>query len=293
MLGRVEGQSEPVKLVIAVVTPTVIRLTIEGSKFSHRAGLNFNMTGLGPFFGLGERFGEIKLDGKKITLRPEDRIGTPGHDWSYLPTPFLFTPLGLGLYLDTFAQSVFDLTLADQGHFTSQVMEPSIDCYFFVGDPKEMLGDYTSLTGRTPLPPPWALGVWVNSIGGQGAVRQDAIRIRQQRIPVSALWTFDVMDDESNLGYGGTGWPVGYYGLPGNFNSQLHQLGFKVLGYITPTVRSMLLPYNTPSSAFQEGLSKQYFVLKPHGQPSGSHWCPFRREISTSVIPRPSTGGRR
>jgi alpha-D-xyloside xylohydrolase len=128
------------------------------------------------------------LDGQKIVLRPNDKLGTPGHDWTYIPTPFLFTPRGLGLYLDTAAQSAFDFTQAGGGQFAAQLRAPTVDCYFFIGDPKQVLGDYTSLTGRVPLPPPWALGVWINSMRGSETVLQDAERLRHLGIPASSPW---------------------------------------------------------------------------------------------------------
>ena len=109
MAGKMEGRDGLAKVEIAVIAPTVIRLSIEAPNLGDKAGLNVNITGDGPFFGLGERFGQAKLDGQKIALRPDDKLGTPGHDWTYIPAPFLFTPRGLGLYFDTAAQSVLTL----------------------------------------------------------------------------------------------------------------------------------------------------------------------------------------
>ena len=194
------------------------------------------------------------------------------HDWTYIPAPFLFTPRGLGLYFDTAAQSVFDFTQASRGQFAAQLKPPSVDCYFFIGDPKQMLGDYASLTGRVPLPPPWTFGVWFNSLQGSETVLQDAKRLRQQGVPATALWLSDLMDDQANLGF--SLWTTGYYGQPGVFSTKLHELGYKVLGYVHPYVRAALLPFNTPSTAFQEGLDNHYFVLKADGQLSGIFFEP-------------------
>jgi alpha-glucosidase (family GH31 glycosyl hydrolase) len=274
MSGHVEGASEPVNLELAVMAPNLIRLSIEGSKLGDKAGLSLALAGPGPFYGLGERFVKAKLDGQKIALHPEDKLGTPGHDWTYNPAPFMFTPLGLGLYLDTAAQSVFDLTQAERRQFTIQLRNPVVDCYFFIGDPEVIIENYTSITGRTPLPPPWGLGVWVTSLQGANPVLKDAARLRAAGIPASALWVWDVMDDQSNHGWGF--WTVGYYGQPGEFNPKLHQLGFKVLGYVHPYVRPLMLPFNTPSPTFEEGMRNHYLVLKPNGQPAGPSFEPLR-----------------
>jgi len=270
LTGSVGGQ-RTTRLEISIVAANVIRLTIEAPTVAERA-INFNFSGSGPFFGLGERFGKSKLDGQRITLWTEDKLGTPGHDWTYVPAPMMFTPRGLGLYFDTAAESVFDLRQSDRGRFAVQVKEPSTDCYLLVGDPRDIVRDYTGLTGRTPLAPPWAFGVWVSGAQGFGPVVRGANRLRQQGIPASALWVFDLMDEESNLGWGS--WTSGHYGEPGPFTERLHRLGFKVLGYVHPYVRSRLLPFNTPSRTFTEGVTRGYFVTKPNGEPAGVEFEP-------------------
>ena len=143
-------------LEIAVISPTVIRLSIRARQ--PEGGLRLNISGAGPFFGSGERFDRLKLDGAKLTLHPEDLLSMPGHNWTYMPTPFLFTPRGLGIYLDTASISSFDLSRSAQQQISIQLDHPSVDAYFFAGEPKGILEDYTSLTGRTPLTT--ALGIW-------------------------------------------------------------------------------------------------------------------------------------
>jgi len=195
--GKVEGSQTPSLLNISVLAPGIIHLFIGAPESGEKAGLKLGFSGPGPFFGLGERFSKARLDGQKITLHPEDK-GFEGteHNWTYIPAPFLFTPLGLGIYLDTGTESVFDLTQAARQQFTIQLKRPAVNCYFFVGDPKGIIRDYTGLTGRTPVPPPWAFGVWLTSLQGGGPVLSNALRLRELGIPTSALWVWDVMDDE-------------------------------------------------------------------------------------------------
>ena len=146
------SSTTPVVLEIAVISPTIIRLSVRARQPG--GGLRLNISGAGPFFGSGERFDRLKLDGAQLTLHPEDLLRMPGHNWTYIPTPFLFTPRGLGIYLDTAGISSFDLSHSAQQQISIQLDHPSVDAYFFVGEPKGVLEDYTSLTGRTPLPPP-------------------------------------------------------------------------------------------------------------------------------------------
>lgn len=203
-----------------------------------------------------------------------DLWAKPGHNWTYIPVPFLFTPHGLGMYLDTAVVSTFNLRHAKRQTFSVQLKNPSVDAYFFIGEPKGILEDYTALTGRTPMSPPWAFGVWICSYQGPQTVLEDARRLRKDGIPASAIWTFDVMGKDGIMGW--PLWWTGYYPHPRQFTDSLHGMGFKVLTYVHPYLRSVLEPYNLPNPSFRKGVRTGLFVLDAEGQPSGPAFEPFR-----------------
>ena len=267
---RVEGANELATLRVDAISLSVIRLSIEAPG-SNEQKLRIGLTGQGPFFGLGERFTQAKLDGLKVNLHPEDNWDTsitPGHNWTYAPVPFLLTPHGLGLYIDTARISDFDFSKAQSGEFTIQVNGPTADCYFLLADgPKAVISAYTSLTGRTPLSPPWVFGVWVCALKGRDTVLNVARRLRQEGIPASALWVYDVYDIPGNMvaPQGETG----YYGPPREFTGALHQMGFKVLWYVKPYVFPILTPYFSPNPDFEEGVRRDFFVKTANGEPIG------------------------
>lgn len=267
MQVKIHASSEPAILQLSVLSPTVIRLSIRALQPGGDTRMNLNFTGAGPLFGLGERFDQVKLDGLQTILRPEDLFGKPGHNWTYIPVPFLFTPHGLGVYLDTAAVSDFDLREADKERFGIQLDGASVDCYFFVGAPKEIIGAYTSLTGRTPLSPPWAFGVWICSYQGPQQVLNDAEKLRREKIPSSAIWTFDVMDKGDIMGW--PLWRTGYYPNPRQFTDKLHSMGFKALTYVHPYLRSVLVPYSLPDPSFKAGVRTGLMVLNSAGKPTG------------------------
>jgi len=256
-----------VSIEIAVISPTAIRLSIRAPQLGASSRLGMNFAGLGPLFGLGERFDRVKLDGLKTILRPEDRLGTSGHNWSYIPVPFLFTPRGIGIYLDTPDVSTVDLEHSAQGRFSIQLDHPSVDAYFFLGDPKTILQDYTSLTGHSAVPPPWAFGVWVCSYQGAQTVFDDAKRLRQNAIPASAIWTYDVMGKGDIMGW--PFWSVGSYPNPRQFTDQLHGMGFKSLTYVHPYLSSILAPYNLPNPTFEQSAQAGFFVKDSNRNPIG------------------------
>ena len=270
---KVGGSSHPVELEVAAVSPGILCITTNGLSLGNQAQIDFHMRGNGPFFGLGEQFVRANLDNLKIDLHPSDRFGTPGHNWSYMSVPFVYSPHAIGIYFDTAYDVHFDSTQDGEEGFKTEIAGPEIDWYLMAAEkPSGILTEYTSLTGRPPLPPPWAFGVWHNSLQGAETVLEDAKRIRAERIPMSALWVSDMMDSASNLGW--PGWTYGYYGSPKEFNDKLHALGFRVLGYVHPYVRPLLLPYRMDNPTFQYGLQHHYFVTKPDGQPDGPAFEP-------------------
>jgi alpha-glucosidase (family GH31 glycosyl hydrolase) len=228
----------------------------------------YQVVARGPFFGLGEQFTKEKLDDFKISLHPDDKPGTPGHKWDYMSIPLVYSQNGTGVYFDTAFNCVFDSTLAAQPGFLMQFAGPSVDFYLFAAEsPKEVLKTYTAITGRSPLPPPWAFGVWHNSLQGRESVLKDAQNLRNAKIPVSALWIPDLMDQRYNVG-----WPhytFGYYGTPGPFTADLHALGFKVLAHFSPYIRSVVVPYQLENPTFAEGVRNHYMVTRPDGKTAG------------------------
>jgi len=276
MKGNIATATQPVTLGIAVLTPNVLQLSFAAPPLENGARLGLSLIGEGPFFGLGERFGKAKLDGLKTTLRTTDKFTRdPDHNWTYAPVPFLFTPHGLGFYIDTAWPSTFDLTGAAQKQFSVELAGPSTDCYFFVDQgPKGIIENYTSLTGRTPLPPPWAFGVWVNvtkglrDLGGiyDDSALSEARRLRELRIPTSALWVQDLVDPSTNIGF--PLWTAGYYGSPRQFVEGLHKMGFKVLVYTNPWAFALLAPYILPNPTYEYGAHEGNFVLGPDGHVS-------------------------
>ena len=67
-----------------------------------------------------------------------------------------------GLFLDNTSRTYFDMGKTDPARITFGAVSGELNYYVFTGGaertPKNVLRDYTDLTGRTPLPPIWALG---------------------------------------------------------------------------------------------------------------------------------------
>lgn len=261
-------------LTLEILDQAMARITYSTSALSTVHDLRLHVEGRIPLFGLGERFWQAGLADTSLDVRPADKSGEPGHAWVYVAVPFVISPGGLGLYADTAFDSMFRFNQSGSS-FDLKVANSPVSFYVFSGaDPKAVLSTYTSITGRPQNPPLWTFGPWINAIQGIDAVLEMAQKIRNAEIPASALWVFDEMDEPNNLGW--PFWFSSYYGDPRAFADTLHAKGFKVLGYVHPYVRERMLPYPSPSPAYQKGVSEKLLVTGADGLPAGPRFEPVR-----------------
>ncbi len=229
--------------------------------------LGVKVQGSEPVFGLGERFWQASLAGTKLDVRPQDHYGEPGHTWTYVAIPLVYSTGGLGMYADTSFASKFSGSDAGSGFELKVASQPVTFYLFSESDPKAVLTAYTGITGRPADVPYWTFGPWITALQGKGPVLDIASRIRNEGMPASALWVFDELDEQSNLGW--PFWFGSYYGSPREFTDLLHGQGFKVLSYVHPYVREKNLPYTSTNSLFDKGVRDKLLVTGADGKPAG------------------------
>jgi hypothetical protein len=227
-------------------------------------GLAMGATPDEGFFGLGERFARGNHRGHEVLNWTEDACfdPRPGHDWTYWPVPFFLSSRGYGVYLDTTRRAVFRMASDRPDAWQASADGTTLDAVLLAGpDPLDVVRRFTALTGRPPLPAPWAFGVWKTTLGGADAVRTEARRLRDEDLGVSALWVYDYLDLDNNSGWNSAmGYPEGEYGdLPG-LVTDLHEADVKVLGYV-----NQYFIAGRPRT--DEGIAKGYFLKRPDGKP--------------------------
>jgi alpha-D-xyloside xylohydrolase len=111
-----------------------------------------------------------------------------------------------------------------------------LDYFFFAGDIKTVLANYTALTGRSAMPPRFSFGVWMSrmSYRSQEEVLAVARRLRQERFPCDVIhidddwfqeaWRCDWQFDEAR------------FPDPAQMCKELHELGFRVSLWQEPYV---------------------------------------------------------
>jgi alpha-D-xyloside xylohydrolase len=139
-------------------------------------------------FGCGESFTGLDKRGQKIVLWTDDANGIQNQGM-YKPIPFFLSSRGYGMFLHTSSPVTCDFGNSFSGVNSLMLGDDELDLFVFLGSPKEILDEYTQLTGKSPLPPLWSFGLWMSrctySSGQQ--VRDVAAKLRENKIPCDVI----------------------------------------------------------------------------------------------------------
>ncbi|WP_433781281.1 TIM-barrel domain-containing protein [Actinomycetospora sp. CA-101289] len=218
------------------------------------------------FFGMGERFGSLDLDGQVLSNRAQDGMGDETGT-SYSPTPFLLSSSGYGLQVHTTADVTVDFGTAGEVVIDVAAADTVVDVLTGPA-PAAVLARRAAVVGLPPVPPAWGLGVWKSLIGGPERVLADTDRLLADGVPLDAVWIYDITDPTSGIGWA---WPIyrpvpiGRYPDPGALIAELHRRGLRVMGYLSP----FLVP-GTPG--FGEAAARGYLVRHEDGSVFTEPW---------------------
>jgi alpha-glucosidase (family GH31 glycosyl hydrolase) len=210
--------------------------------------------------GLGECFGLVRQRGRRWHGRIIDLLHGDPQD-TYFHFPLLYSSLGYAVLVDTPLAPIWDLGVREPDRWQVELATSSVDLHVFRGQPKRCLQLATAVTGRPPLPPRWALGVWKTTLGGTESVLRHADRLGEQDLPVTACWVYDHYDEATNSGCGAAGaYPTGPYPDLETLTHGLHDRGYRALGYVQPGIYFDSQPYH-------EGVEQGYLVSDRRGEP--------------------------
>jgi alpha-glucosidase len=236
------------------------------------------------YYGLGEKAGAtLSRDTQQFVMWNTDTYGYPrGLDPIYQSIGFyvalrhakppVFTvtndtlarPRGYayGLFLDNTSRTYFDMGKTDPARVTFGAASGELNYYVFTGGkertPKNVLRDYTDLTGRAPLPPLWALGNQQSrwSYYPEARVREVARGFRESRIPADVIYLdIDYMD-----GFRVFTWNRERFPDPPKLISDLRGQGFRTVVIIDPGIK-----VDPNYSAYKEGQAGGHFVKNADG----------------------------
>ena len=139
-------------------------------------------------FGCGESFTGLDKRGQKIVLWTDDANGVQSRE-IYKPIPFFMSSRGYGMCIHTTTPITCDFGNTFNGVNSLMVGDDELDLFVFLGTPKEILDEYTQLTGRSPMPPLWSFGLWMSrcTYSAEKQVREIADKLRAEKIPCDVL----------------------------------------------------------------------------------------------------------
>ena len=208
-------------------------------------------------YGCGESFTSLNKVGQKVHLSVTDPQG-PETDGQYKPVPFFFSNRGYGIFMHTSAPVTCDFGASYIGADRLFMADEQMDFFIFLGEPKDILNEYTDITGKSPMLPLWSFGTWMSRITyfSQKEGLEIARQLRAHKIPSDVIH-FDT-------GWFGVDWQCDYQFAKDRFEDPVKMLKqFAKDGFHTCLWQ---LPYFTPKNRFfPEIIEKRMHVVNATG----------------------------
>ncbi len=227
------------------------------SDYSRSFSATFSLSAGEKIFGCGESFQSFDKRGQKVVLWVDDANGVQNQSM-YKPIPFYHSSRGYGVFMHTSAPVTCDFGSYFSGANAMMLGDEELDLFVFIGNPKQVLTEYTNLTGKAQMPPLWSFGFWMSRITyfSQDEGLAVANKLRQNKIPADVLH-FDT-------GWFETDWQCNYQFAPSRFSNpadmikQLDKQGIKTCLW--------QLPYFVPNnSLFTDIIDKGLYVKNAKG----------------------------
>lgn len=204
-------------------------------------------------FGCGESFTGFDKRGQKIVLWTDDANGVQSREM-YKPIPFFMSSRGYGMFIHTTSPVTCDFGSYFSGINSLMIGDDELDLFVFLGQPKDILDEYTKLTGKSPMPPLWSFGLWMSrcTYFSEKQTREVAAKLRENNIPCDVL--------HLDTGWFETDWRCDYqfsksrFTDPAKMISDLEDEGFHISLW--------QLPYFVPKNTLFDELVEKNLVVR-------------------------------
>jgi alpha-D-xyloside xylohydrolase len=228
--------------------------------YSRSIAATFSLLPDEKIFGCGESFTRLNKRGQKMVLWACDTQSTASKQM-YKPVPFFMSSRGYGIFVHTTSPVTMDFGYAYGGSKTLFVGDDQLDIFFFIGSPKEILTEYTNITGKSSMPPLWSFGLWMSrfSYRSQKEVMMVADRLRKNSVPC------DVIHIDAGWFKSGINCDFEFdkkaFSDPRKMTVELKEKGFKTSLW--------QIPYFTPlNPIFNEVVKKKLYIKDGNGNVS-------------------------
>ena len=233
--GRIELQKYPWRIVIKDANGKILTQT------RHSIDNDSSQVKLLPFSFIKRGSDNSRSINPVLTLAPGERIYGCGESFTSL-NPFFFSNRGYGVFMHTSAPVTCDFGASYIGADRLFMADEQMDFFLFLGEPADILNEYTNITGKSPMLPLWSFGTWMSRITyfSQEEGLEIARQLRANRIPSDVIH-FDT-------GWFGVDWQCDYQFAKDRFKDPVKML--KQLSNDGFHTCLWQLPYFTPKNRF-------------------------------------------
>ena len=254
LLTRTQNIGDPA----TYITPIPFSFVRRASDLSRRIAATFELQHDEKIFGCGESFTRFNKRGQRVLVSTRDGMGTQ-NEYMYKPIPFFLSSNGYGMFVHTSAPLTFDFGKYYDAHNVIYSGDENLDLFIFLGEPKDILSEYTALTGRSPVPPLWSFGFWMSRItyNSEDQVRLVAQQLRAHKVPADVI--------HLDTGWFETDWRSDYrfstsrFRDPAKMIADLKQQGFHISLW-------QYTYFTSKNNLWKEMVSKGYEVKNEGGQ---------------------------
>ncbi|KKI92695.1 alpha-glucosidase [Bacillus sp. SA1-12] len=216
------------------------------------------------FYGFGEKTSFLDKRGEKMTMWNSDVYAphNPETNALYESIPFFMTMRGgnaHGIFFDNTFKTVFDMK-SETEVYSFSAGGGELDYFVMAGpSPKDVLTQYTTLTGRMQIPPKWALGYHQSrySYETEAEVRELVQTFIDKEIPVDAIY----LDIHYMDGYRVFTFDRDRFPNPDKLIKDLIEAGIHVVPIVDPGVKE-----DPEYSIYQEGIYDDHFCKYIDGE---------------------------
>ncbi len=223
------------------------------SDYSRSFNAVFSLEPGEKIFGCGESFTRLDKRGQKVVLWADDARGAQTEKM-YKPVPFFMSSRGYGVFMHTSSPITCDFGKYFNEIYSLMIGDDAADLFVFLGSPKEILDEYTNLTGKAAMPPLWSFGLWMSRITyySEQEGRDVAAKLRENRIPCDVIH-FDT-------GWFETDWRCDYEFAKSRFSDPNKMIAdLKTQGF---HISLWQLPYFVPKNRLFKELVEKGFVVR-------------------------------
>ncbi len=216
--------------------------------------------GVGEYvYGLGERFTPFVKNGQVVDIWNED--GGTSSEQAYKNIPFYISNKGYGVFVNHPERVSFEVASEHVSRVQFSVEGEYLD-YFIIGGEtiKDVLGNYTALTGKPALPPAWSFGLWLTTSFttsyDEATVNSFIDGMIERELPLH-VFHFDCywMKEYQWCDFE---WDKNVFPDPEGMLRRLKEKGLKICVWINPYIAQK-------SAMFDEGMAHGYLLKRPNG----------------------------